>query len=490
MFLPPQNEKIFRGQFVLGAPDRPTPEGARRIALRTLKLDVFPGVAVSEVRDAAGALIGVLIGVPVDLDARAVIENGGTYAIAEPLSGNLDAFIERHIYRLAGSFIFVLDVEERRAAYLDANGSLSLVYAPEKGIAAATTGLLLDDEEYVERFQEDLYVAFDLAHDGWFTGGMTAHRGVRRLLCNHYLDFDTAEAVRHWPTEPVAERTPDDAIAIINGEVLATTQALLKSGPVAVALTAGNETRALLAIYRDIRSELTFVTLDAPGYDLDLQRAKELAARYGLKHLILSPKRATPAGVVSWQYRVGHNITGNNMTGHPTIAPLAPYYFVGGLGGEVGRGFLWLNADEDTVIDAGNIIDRLKLPRHPVIMQEVETWLATAPKYSSLFLLDLAYIELRMSCWAFAQSYASADVVKIYPLISRNVYDAMLSLPPESRRANGMIRLSIDAAWPDVLDLPINRYGDYRDQLQPLMRAIRRPHKAWKKVRQLVKANQ
>lgn len=490
MILPPQNEKIFHGQFVIGASDRPALEGARRIALRTLALDVFPGIAVSEVRDGAGAPIGALLGVPVDVAAKAVVENGGTYAISEPLAADLDAFIERHIYRLAGSFIFVLDVEARRAAYLDANGSLSLVYAPEKGSAAATTGLLLSDQEYTERFQDDLYDAFDLAHDGWFTGGMTAHRGVRRLLCNHYLNFDTREPVRHWPTAPIAERTHADAIAIINGEVLATTQALIKSGPVAVALTAGNETRALLAIYRDIRSELTFVTLDAPGYDLDLQRAKELAARYGLKHLVLPPKQATPAGVVSWQYRVGHNITGNNMTGHPTIAPLAPYYFIGGLGGEVGRGFLWLNADEDTAIDAGNIVDRLKLPRHPVIIQEVEAWLAAAPKYSSLFLLDLAYIELRMSCWAFSQSYASADVVKIYPLISRNVYDAMLSLSPENRRANGMIRLSIDAAWPDVLDLPINRYGDYRDQLQPLMRTIRRPHKAWKKLWQLIKANQ
>ncbi len=491
MKIPPQGDKVLRGQFVIGAVDATPAPGARRLKIDQLAVDVFPGLPTVKVLDSTGRPIGLLLGTPVELGDGVVLPDGGQYQIAAPLTDDVDTLVERYIYSLAGSFVFILDIPSARRVYLDANGSLSLVFDPARCVAAATTGLLLSDEEYIDRFEADLYAAFDVDHDGWFTGGLTAHRGIRRLLCNHYLDCETSQAVRHWPLKAVPETASTaSTIAQINQHVLSTTQALIKAAPVAVALTAGNETRAMLANYRHIRDRLTFVTLDAPGYRLDLERAKELAEMFNLKHVILPHSQASPAAMESWQYRVGHNITGNNMAGHPTIAPLAGQYFVGGLGGEVGRGFLWLGTDNDSDIDAVSIIDRLKLPQHPLILDEVEKWLAGAPSGPALFTLDLAYIELRMSCWAFAQSYASPDVVKIYPLISRAVYTLMLSLPPADRRGNGMIKQCIEAAWPDVLRLPINKYGDYRDQLRPALRAIRSPHKAWKKVRQLLKAKQ
>lgn len=491
MKIPPQDDKVFRGQFVVGAVDATPAPGARRLQIDQLAVDIFPGLTTTTVSDSTGRSIGLLLGTPIDLDDGVVLPDGGNYQVDAAATDDIDTFVERHIYRLAGSFVFILDTPSARRIYLDANGSLSLVFDPARHVAAATTGLLLSDEEYVDRFEADLYAAFDVDHDGWFTGGLTAHRGIRRLLCNHYLDCETSQVVRHWPLKAVSEAiSTTSTIAQINQHVLSTTQALIKTAPVAVALTAGNETRAMLANYRYIRDQLTFVTLDAPGYRLDLERAKELARMFDLKHVILPHRSASPAGVESWQYRVGHNITGNNMAGHPTIAPLAGQYFIGGLGGEVGRGFLWLGTDNDSGIDALSIIDRLKLPRHPLIVEEVEKWLADAPDGPTLFTLDLAYIELRMSCWAFSQSYASPDVVKIYPLISRAVYTLMLSLPPADRRGNGMIKQCIEAAWPDVLRLPINKYGDYRDQLRPALRAVQNPKKAWKKMRQLLKAGQ
>lgn len=484
-----QFHKTFSGQFIVAPKGTPEVEGAQRTRLASVDLDVFPGIKIVSVHEQSGAQIGVLLGVAIDLDAGAVLQD--TMSIAEDFVAgtDVDGLVERYIYALAGSFVFVLDTGLQSRVYLDANGSLSLVYDPERRIAAATTGLLLSDEEYAARFASDLYQAFEVGRDGWFTGGMTAHRGVRRLLCNHYFDLQTGQPTRHWPKKEIEEtNSPPEAIATINSIVQRTTSALLRSGPVAVALTAGNETRALLANYKGILSDLTFVTLDSPGYKLDLVRAQELSLKFGLRHQLLKYRRASKTQIKSWQYRSSHGITGNNMTGHPSIAPLAGNYFVGGLGGEVGRGFLWLNSDNETELDAQGIIDRLKLPRHPLIVKEVQEWLAALPAYSTLFTLDLAYIELRMSCWAFAQSYASPEVVKIYPLISRDSYEAMLSLPAAIRRNNGMIKMCIEQAWPDTLVFPINRYGDYRDRLELAERAIRKPYRAWKKLRQLAKA--
>ena len=481
-------DKSFTGQFLI-APNVTPRAGAQLITMPSTNLEVFDGIRQVPVVDNDGRRIGILLGVVVDLNEQVIVSLPVALSITAAADTAWDIVIENEIYKFAGSFVFLLDDGITRRIYLDANGTLSLVYDVERQQAATTTGLILSDTEYEERFRADLHAAFDVNRDGWFTGGLTAHTGIRRLLSNHYLDLTTWRAVRHWPIGPIAQAAdPSDAIAEINRVVRRTTHALLATGPVSVALTAGNETRALLACYRHILSDLTFVTLDAPGYDLDLVRAKELASLFQLQHNVLPYVRASQDQIEAWQYRAGHCITGNNMPGHPSIAPLAGQFFVGGLGGEVGRGFLWLNAEKTTSITAESLLVRLKLPHHPLILAEIEAWLSALPNYDGLFVLDLAYIELRMSCWAFAQSYATPTVLTLYPLISRRSYEAMMALPPEIRRNNGMIRLCIEQSWPDVMALPINKYGDLRDYTFLLRKAMRNPRRAWKKVLQVLKS--
>jgi hypothetical protein len=61
----------------------------------------------------------------------------------------------------------------------------------------------------------------------------------------------------------------------------------------------------------------------------------------------------------------------------------------------------------------------------------------------------------------------------------------MLALPPEWRRSNKLIRSAVVQNWPELLDLPINRYGDVRDMLRLAGRAVRKPHLIVKKARKL-----
>ncbi len=103
--------------------------------------------------------------------------------------------------------------------------------------------------------------------------------------------------------------------------------------------------------------------------------------------------------------------------------------------------------------------------------------------------LDLAYLELRMGCWGFAPSYASVTPLRLHPLISRRSFVAMLSLPPDWRRmqdrSNRMIQAVVRQGWPELLDLPISRYGDYRDRTGLVLRALRQPHLVTKKLRKM-----
>lgn len=473
------------GQFLIAGNERPLNPEATRYKIGPMFVDIFRGAKVVEAYDRAGQPVGLFIGTLIDTDRETIIDDRVVFDAEITSAEDIDQFVEQQVYRFAGTFLFILAVLNQRRIYLDANGSRSVVYDPLERIAAATTSLFLDARGYQERFLEDLYYACGVDGDGWFTAGLTAHRGIRRLLCNHYLDLDRWKPVRHWPNEQLLDSAPGECIATISDQVKRSIRALTKDRDVFVALTAGNETRLLLSCCRNLLQKVTFMTVAAPGADLEVARAKELASRFGLKHRILPYVEANKSQVELWERRTSHCISGANKTMHPSVAPLDGEVFVGGLGGEIGRGFLWLKAERSDAIDAVEIMDRLKLVRHPHVLAAVQEWLGPLDHYDALTKLDLAYMELRMSCWGFADSYALPKQLEIHPLISRRIYCAMLSLPADVRRNNGMTELCIKREWPELLALPINKYGDLRDKVVPIRRAIANPRRAMRKVRQL-----
>ena len=481
--------RCFQGQFLLSISpadiDNRAVRGASITRLGSVSIARLPRLRQHDVLDADHRRIGVLLGDPVDLDRGVVVD--GALVLPAPLSGDIDTFVERHIYPLGGRFLFVLDHGNVQRLYLDACGSHPAVFDPQTGCVASSAGLLLDVAAYEERFRVHLYEHLKIRRDGWFPAGLTAHEGVQRLLVNHYLDLRTSVPTRHWPIRAI-ETTPDPDVAC--RRIIAMTRcaidAFLRTGPLAMSLTAGNETRLLLAAVRDISRKIDLVTVDHWEGRLDRVRAQELAERFGLRHRCLPAVTATPEQAEDWHARSGHCIGGPNMVSHPTVEQLSSAsFFVGGMGGEIGRGFFWRPTDKvTTLVSATNLVSRFGMPPHDEVIDAVESWLTHLPEGIDTFLLlDLAYLELRMGPWAFAQTPGTLPVREAHPLISRRSFEDMLSLPPEWRASNRMILRSIELHWPELLELPINRFGDWRDPARQIERAVRRPHLVVKRLR-------
>lgn len=436
--------------------------------------------------EAAGALVGWLFGTPISIAAGRLVE--GIYLVAEPLR-TIDGWIESEIYqKLTGSFFFVLDHEGMLRLYLDAAGSLSAVYEPERRQVGATAEILLGsdyDARLIRRYSDD----FEVGSDGWVSGDLTAHVGVKRLLANHYLDLERFEAVRHWPTGPLPKTLSlDEAARALTAAATPVVAAATAAPPAFFALTGGYDTRLVLSFAREQAKALEFMTIAAPGTERDIFLARQLSARFGLKHRVVPYARATAEQQEAWDRRVGHVVTGANRHMHPSIWALGRVLQIGGVGGEVGRGFLWLDATAETPLEPNMIIDRLKLARNIDLQTAVAAWLKSLPPELNTFdILDLAFIELRNSSWAFGQAYSNPITVKLNPLNSRPAYEAMLRSPPEARRGNVLFRRVIELNWPELLAVPINRYGNYRDRLEKVMLGLRRPDKALRKARQIVR---
>lgn len=312
-----------------------------------------------------------------------------------------------------------------------------------------------------------------------------------RLLAGHYLNLDRFAAVRHtdYRDIPAGSGRVEDHLDTIAGEVRGMATALAKAGrPVAMGLTGGADSRMTLAALRGATEDVLFYTVDVPGGRFDRTRAGELAARFGLRHAVLPYARASAAQSAEWDRRTGHAVATANRTMFPSVDPLRDHLCLGGLGGEVGRCFLWRDLNSlPAQIDARTIVDRLKLPRLAVVEDRIAEWLAGLPQTEPARVLDLAYIEQRMGPWAFAQSYANPASLVLHPLGSAAALRAMLALPAEYRQNDGMIRGMVERHWPELLELPINRYGDRRD-LQRHVAKLRNPARAWRKLRQIARS--
>ncbi|MEO1686306.1 MAG: hypothetical protein AAFU61_00200 [Pseudomonadota bacterium] len=490
----------FDGQWRLAAGPLPpdplagTAHAAREVALPSLSLQLWPRARLTLLRDAAGAPVGALIGTVVDPDAGRVL--GEVETLPEPWAPETspDDFAERTVLgRLSGTYLLILDGGKReggpgrRRLYLDACGSRSAVFDAAAGLAAATAPALLGPQA-AARFDAPLHAALNIEGEGWFPAGLTAHRGVTRVLTNHALDLDAWTQTRIWPRDaiPVTD-DPEAACRVILADARATARALIDDRPCAMSLTAGNETRFLLAACRDFAKDIDFVTAEGPNADLDLHRAKELAARFGLRRRTLPRALADEARAAEWHARAGQAIGGGNRVEHPATDPLkgAGKTLIAGFGGEIGRAFFWRPGDgPELEVDADQIVPRFGMPANPAVRAAVEAWLPSIAHIRDPFLrLDLAYLELRMGCWAFAQAYVAPGLPEVSPMISRRCFQAMLSLPPDWRRGNRMILDSVRLAWPELLELPINRYGDWRDPMRLVRRAARNPGLILKRLR-------
>jgi len=479
--------KSWTGQFRIGRGASSEPAFRALPKLGDWCLSAAPDCPTQAISDRNGRPIGYLIGAVIDAVGAKLVEGG--IRIDWPIDAAArDTAIEQQIYKFGGSWACLLAADGCERVYLDADGTLSLVYDPAQEAAAATAGLLLDDEAYRNRFDAALFTGLDVAGEGWFPSGLTAHTGIRRLLCNHYLDLSTFETIRHWPSQPFTHAGQVAASAArVAAIVRQQAEALLARGRVVVALTGGNETRFLLAAYKPILKDLTFVTVAAPSTTRDVVIAKHLAERFGLRHILLPLTEATQAERDTWLYAAGHCVTGPNMVSHPTIRPLQRDFdfFLGGLGGEIGRAFFWRPTDTpETPMGSAELVPRFGMPPSADVADATERWLEGVAGYDALTKLDLAYMELRMSAWSAAQTYAQAFVNHLHPLIAREIYTLMLDLPPEAKRGNLLIKSAIAQNWPELGEIPINRYGDYRDTLH-VMRQATDPKRVAKKLRKL-----
>lgn len=392
---------------------------------------------------------------------------------------DVDAFEREVVDGLNGAFVLFTGGSLPARAYLDSGGQIPLVYDEDERKTGLSAHDLLDPIQYEERLDQERISRFIYreGRGGWIAGTLTAHRGVKRLLPNHYLDLATFTTRRHWPLPTVRHDLSLEAAASrVQDALRGYVESVARNFSAAITLTAGFDSRLLLAASRHVKDRLSFITMSPKDVGVDQVVSRELARVLDLQHRLVPVIGATSVGELAWDRLVGHAIREVNRRTYPTLATISEELILTGMYGETGRCRLY-RQDVDTIDDhpptAHFIIGRLTLPADEVLVTNIEEWLAPIRHLPRSMVLDLAFNELKFGSWAMGQApIQKAMKMSLAPFAQRVVLDAFMRVPPVERGTSALFKEIGMRLWPKAMELPINAYGDWRDKMAPFLKLL------------------
>lgn len=442
--------------FLIARDATPVPDDWKTVDVGGWRVSVGQDVRRYDAATSSGAIAGALFGWVVGEDG--VMPDGARLTIPDDAVDPCDWAAD-----LCGRFIALFGVGDDARFCLDAGGLLGAVYSPRARAIASTPNLLpagADDGDDAELRQ-----AFGLPmKQGWYPFGLTPRLGVTRLMPNHVLSMGGFDVERTWPgPDAIPDVEPEDGVARLYRMVQTNAGRIARHRPVSAHLTAGYDSRMVLAALKPVAAELPLVTILLPGTnaDLDVQVASKIAKRFGLRHEQRAFVEPTAADMTEWFERTGNCVSDQVARLGPTLDSWDQTEVqLTGACGEVGRAFYWKASDVDGPRpSAEDLLARFGAPAIPRTVEAGARWLATLPEDASATLVwDLAYIEQRLGCWAGPAVFGSRQPIpSLSPYNSREVFALMLGLPAPYRLSPRMCTDFIAEAWPELNAIPFNR---------------------------------
>ncbi len=472
------------GQFVLSQDRTLLPPAWLSDGVGNWYLGWHSQLPVMRLLDDRDRCIGWVLGYPIS-EAGVLAEGGSVLRVRSAAMASPEAF-EDFVYSFGGRFAVVLADGEHQRVYLDPCGSLSAVYCPHQSVVASTSNLIPFDAHSRDRL--DLALAIGIPYtEGMYPFALTSRYGVERMLPNHFLDLREWCAIRHWPKAPLAESSAvDESVAEIATIVKRQIAAITTAVPTYLPLTAGLDSRMLLACSRQVASRLELFTraIDDRNATVDCDTARRIARRFNLKHLTLPMVEATDRDLEEWMFRIAYSTSEIRGRQCATMYKQLPggHAVIGGQAGEIARGYYWCEGDtEATVITPERLIDICACPLDEETLARARAWLDDVPADNALRVLDLFFVEQDMGGWAGILPYAECDPgFPIFPLCHRRIVEHMLTLPLSYRRSGRLGWDIIEREWPELLEWPINQPIGVTRLVLAARKAIRLGKRAWR----------
>jgi len=458
--------KFFRRrQFLLGPKPAELPGWRTTAVTSGIVVTSHPDLPVTQASHAGGSI--TLLGFLIDPDApdrseqdtlEQLIKKARTLAnVAEGING------------LSGRFVLIVALPDALAVFHDAVALRQVNYCRDKQgrlWCASQPDALADQLGFkfdTEVLDFKALPGFKGKTEFWLLHNRTPYREVLNLLPNHYLDLETGQAVRYWPTPgcirqlTIKESNDLCAPLLVNSIRAASHRFDLRMG-----VSAGIDSRKTLAATRSFSDKICYFSHGTTETTLDISDVSvpaRLLPKLGLKHhaLPLLPmpedfKKLFDASCIWAREKKGKNAYTVLKNFGPDATVLNSNI------SEVAQCIYWLPKSKLS----GEGLALLCGLAHPFAIREFDLWLQGAKPACDAARMDvlaLFFLEQRMGRWATA-AFSEYDIAHetFNPYNNRRLHCLMLGVDKKYRRdRKWTVSLEhIKSMWPEVLAEPIN----------------------------------
>ncbi len=400
-------------------------------------------------------------------------------------------------HSLAGRWLLVFQDEKDTKIFTDPCGFRSAYYVySEDGfwcgsqpeIINSVTRLVVDDDTLLNAFR---FSPDRARNESAWIGNRTIYSDCVHLMPNHYLSVRHAKQIRFYPVENSEKRDPSTIVDIASAILKGTLEAIAGRQKVLQALTAGWDSRVLLAASRNYTDNIEYF-IDRKGTlpekHQDVWVPKLLAKKLGVNLNVINSIEDPPDWFVS---ALSDNVTGarilsKSRTIYHHLKNNETRVNINGNGSEICRNFFdkYLQVQSNQ-ISCKELASKLGYPNDLYVINELKSWRDNLISFggTNANILDFLYWEQRLGNWG-AQYPAEQDIAieEFSPFNCRMLIEELLKTPRDIRAAPHytIYRDIIRSMWPAALSIPINP-GD-KTMINKIKRAFK-PYLPSKKAR-------
>lgn len=338
-----------------------------------------------------------------------------------------------------------------------------------------------------------------LVHDGamkthrnhFWPGDGTGYLGVKRMLPNHYLDVGSGVTYRYWPNAPIEHVSLDDAVDRCAETLKGVVDAAAARYRLSLAVTAGVDSRVLLAASKGQTSRMTFYTLNKTNMSnrsADIRVPRKMLKDLGLPHKLIPVQLESSGPVADAIHAIFSPVHQSTLDQAVALASNPPrsdgsWVTLNGNVSEVARYPEFTMGFKAMEVTPTNLALNAGFGNSEFASAQFGSWYEDARpalETSGVDTWDLFYWEQKIGAW-LSTVRTEFDTVEesVTPYNSRSLLECMLGVDASLRCAPDYVfhRRLIAHMWPAVLDHPINP-PPRSAQLRALARAAIRRFKS------------
>ena len=303
-----------------------------------------------------------------------------------------------------------------------------------------------------------------------WVGDSTCYDKVKHLLPNHYLDLNQLKSFRYWPNTPLNRIELEEAVPKCAAFLQGAMKAAAHRHSLMLAVTAGLDSRALLAASKDIAQSIYFFINkhnNLSEQSNDIRIPKEIFRLIGLPFNVHQVAQDVPE-------EFKQIFLDNTFYSREQLLPVIynVYYQkfsdkVNILGvGEVGRTKFY---DDPKKLTPYYLAYMLHYRKSSYAVRECESWLAGAKSVArqyGLNIMTLFWWEVLIGNWgSVGNSESDIAIEEFDPYDCHLLYEIFLSTDVKYRtlKDNILFKELIQFMWPQLLSLPVNPPESIRD---------------------------